>query len=277
MPYRRLPNTDAARLKAMKDAIQKSMTISPFHLAFSHQALQRLRSFQPLFEQAMQRQKQAYKNQVERSKAFNELGRKARLYLSHFLQVMNFMIQRGELPENARKYFGLSEQLKPLPNLTADQDLMKWGQRIVDGDMERQKSGGKLITNPTSAVVRVHFEKFVHAYHLQKDLQKISAEALLKLASMREQADDIILMVWNEVEAKFSGLWDEEKRLRSMEYGLKYVFRPHEKKNTEKRTVAEERAHRYAHQETKTNVTTDQADEEEANSESNQLSLFSDN
>ncbi|MEA3445812.1 MAG: hypothetical protein U9R19_13930 [Bacteroidota bacterium] len=274
MPYRRLPNTDAARIKAMKDAIHKSMNISPFHLVFSYQALQRLKSFQPLFEQAMQRHKMAYKNQVNKSKLFMELSRKARLYVSHFFQVMNFMIQRGELPENARKYYGFSERMKALPNLTSDADVMKWGQRLIDGDMERQKSGGKIITNPTSAVVRVHFEKLVQAYNLQKDLQKISAHNLTKIASMREQADEIILMVWNEVEAGFAELPEDEKRELSMEYGLKYVYRPYEKNNIIKRTVSEERAYRFANAGKNKQVKSEK--EENEIPKSGQLLLFPD-
>ena len=246
MPYRRLPNTDAARVKAMKDAIQKSMTTSPFELAFSHQSLQRVKSFNPLFEQAMQRQKQAYKNQVDRGKSYNELSRKARLYMSHFLQVMSFMIQRGELPENTRKYYGLSIKTRGLPNVSTDADLLEWGQRVIDGDFERQKSGGKMITNPTAAVVRVHFEKFSQAFHMQKSLQKISTQTLSKLASMRDEGDEIILAIWNEVEATFMGLPDEEKRSLASDYGVKYVYRPHEKERVAKKTVADERAFRFA-------------------------------
>lgn len=277
MPYRRLPNTDAARIRAMKDAIHKSMKTSPFHLAFSQHALQRLKTFYPLFEQAMQRNKHAYKNQTDRSKAFIELSRKARLYLSHFLQVMGFMIQRAELPENSRKFYGLSIDSKQLPNLTTDNELLEWGQRVVDGDMERQRTGGKMITNPTAAVVRVHFEKFAEAFSLQKNLQKISNQTLSKLASMRDQADEIILMVWNEVEASYSELPDDEKRILSMEYGLKYVYRPHEKERAVKLSIAEERVNKFAN--AGKSKTPDKADELEESHQkgSNQLPLFSNN
>ncbi|MCF8370380.1 MAG: hypothetical protein K9H64_02080 [Bacteroidales bacterium] len=277
MPYRRLPNTDAARIKAMKDAIHKSMKTPPFQLAFSHQALQRLKSFHPLFEQAMQRHKQAFKNQTERSKTFNELSRKARLYISHFLQVMSFMIQRGELPENTRKYYGLSTESRGLPNLTTDNELLEWGQRVIDGDMERQKSGGKMITNPTGAVVRVHFEKFADAFHLQKDLQKITNQTLSKLASMRDQADEIILLVWNEVEARYGELSDDEKRIQAIEYGLKYVYRPHEKERATKLSVADERAYRFANAGKSKAPEKEMEEAEIAQKESNQLSLFSSN
>ena len=237
MPYRRLPNTDAARLRAMKDAIKKSMTTSPYQLAFSHGTLQRVKTYTPLFEQAMLRHKQAYQNQVQRSRSYNELSKKARLYISHFMQVMNFMIQRGELPDKTRKFFSLSTKTKGIPALVTDNDLLEWGQRLVEGDMERQKAGGKMITNPTAAVVRVHYEQFASAFHIQKDLQKITHQTLDKLASMRDQADEIILAVWNEVETHFENLPDDQKRNHAVEYGLKYVYRPHEKKPKQKLTV----------------------------------------
>lgn len=275
MPYRRLPNTDAARLKAMKDAIGKSMKTSPYQLAFSHNMLQRVKSYSPLFEQAMQRHRQAYQTQVQRSRGYSELSRKARLYLSHFLQVMNFMILRGELPESTRRYYGLTTDSKVLPNLSTDVDLLKWGQQVIDGDMERQKTGGKLIANPTAAVVRVHFEKFVYAFHQQKVLRKITVQNLKKITSMRDQADEIILAIWNEVEASFVELPDDEKREQAMEYGLKYVYRPHEKK--QKMTIAEERAMKFSMAGEKSKTVSSEEEIQEDEGSLHQLSLFSDN
>ena len=245
MPYRRLPNTDKARLKAMKDALNMSMKLSPYDLAYSHLNLQKLKTFLPQFEQTILRQKDAYKTQIQRSKIFNELTRKARIYLSHFIQVMNFMITRGELPEAARKFYGMSALDKSLPSLISDTDLIIIGEQIVNGDQERQKVGGKMITNPTAAVVRVHYEKFANAYHEQKTLQKINNQALVRVAEMRNRADEIILLIWNEVEASFTSEGDELKREKSTEYGIAYVYRPSEKNNGFKKSLSEERAEKF--------------------------------
>jgi len=62
MPYRRLPNTDAARIKAMKMAYSKAKELPPFKLAFSQSLFQRLQSFMPVFEKNVFESKQTYAN-----------------------------------------------------------------------------------------------------------------------------------------------------------------------------------------------------------------------
>ena len=53
MPYRRLPNTDAARHKALTRAFEIGKELPPFKLAFSQSTFQRVQSFLPMFEKAM--------------------------------------------------------------------------------------------------------------------------------------------------------------------------------------------------------------------------------
>ncbi len=251
MPYRRLPNTDAARLKALRTAIQVSSEKSPFDLAFSQQALLKAKNFLPLYEQSIARQKEAHKKQVTRAKEYQELNKKARIYISHFFQVMNLMILRNELPEVEREFFGIDRDNKSVPVITSDAELIEWGQKLLNGDQERQRRGNKIITNPTAAIVRVHYEKFKSAHHLQKDLQIITNKALQKISEMRDQADAIILQIWNEVEAHFADSSEEVKRDEASHYGLVYVYRPAEKKKLFADKLAANRAKRLQEEEQK--------------------------
>jgi hypothetical protein len=270
MPYRRLPNTDTARLKAMKQAVSVSMKVSPYDLAFTQQTLLRLKSFLPLFEQSIQRQKQAYKNQVERSKTYGDLTKKARLYISHFFQVMNMMITRNELPDSTRTYYGLLENSKNIPGLSTEAELIEWGAKIIDGDQQHRRDGGKMITNPTAAIVRVYYEQFKEAHIKQKDLQRISNQTLAGVAAMREQADEIILLIWNEVEAAYENQDDDTKRQQAIDYGLKYVYRPSEKKKMHSQKLNEARMELLKEAKLK-------EENSETLSEENQLLLFNRN
>ncbi|MBS1231390.1 MAG: hypothetical protein H6R35_228, partial [Bacteroidetes bacterium] len=47
MPYRRLPNTDAARIRAMRIALEKGREVHPSHMAFSPKTVVRLQKFLP--------------------------------------------------------------------------------------------------------------------------------------------------------------------------------------------------------------------------------------
>jgi hypothetical protein len=123
MPYRRLPNTDAARLKALQAANSKGRELPPFQLAFSQSTFQKVQSFLPSFEKAMIEAKQSYEKQVERNKEYIKVMKKAKLYVSHFIQVINMAILRGELPASERNYFRLDEDERKTPTLNTEAEF----------------------------------------------------------------------------------------------------------------------------------------------------------
>lgn len=229
MPYRRLPNTDSARLRALKTAFEKSEGLSPYELPFSQNTLNKLRSFSPDFEQAIINLKASHQNQVSKNKAYQELYRKAKLYLSHFIQVMNFAIIRGELPTIARTFYGMDENDKKVPNLYTEKDVIEWGEKIIKGENIRISKGRNPISNPTIAVVKVRYEQFITAYRSQKSLQITTQRANERIISMRSEADSIILTLWNEIEKHYSSLSADEMREVSKDYGVVYYSRSNEK------------------------------------------------
>jgi len=96
----------------------------------------------------------------------------------------------------------------------------------------RISKGHNLITNPSIALVKVWYEKFIDTYKFQKTLQKNFVRSQEKLLELRKQADEIILNVWNEVEHYFASLPEDKKRENAKLYGLVYVLRKNEKKKT---------------------------------------------
>ena len=231
MPYRRLPNTDSARCKALKNAQQKGKEIPPFKLAFSQATFQKVLSFLPAYEKAIQQQKSSLDTQIERNQDFHRKLKKARLYLSHFIQVVNMAIQRGELPASIREHYQLDGYGKRLPRLTTEKDIIKWGEALIEGEANRIRKGKSPITNPTIAVVKVRYEKFLEAYRIQKNLQESNERDHKQLAELRPRADEIISCIWNEVEASFKDLPDHLRREKASDYGVVYVYRKNEPKD----------------------------------------------
>jgi hypothetical protein len=229
MPYRRLPNTDSARLRAFKKAIEMSKEIPPFRLAFSMKTLVRIQAFLPLFENSISHQRQTLVNQNEKAKSNQETARKARLYLTHFLRVMNMAVTRGELPPETRTFYGIASDDSTLPSLATENELVAWGKRIIDGEEYRIRKGYSPVTNPTIAVVKVRYEKFLETRSHCKTVNRRASDCVNKTAGMRQEADELITLLWNEIEASFSSLPEEEKRANAEKYGLVYVFRKHEK------------------------------------------------
>jgi hypothetical protein len=225
MPYRRLPNTDTARIRAMSIALEKGKELPPHKMAFSSKTLVRLQRFLPVFEHSIQLKRTAISSQNKKFKDFNEVVRKARLYLTHFIRVMNMAIFRGDLPVDTRAFYGLATNESTVPSLNTENELLSWGRRIIEGEEFRIKKGGSPITNPTIAVVKVRFEQFLDALNYNKTLTKKNLDFTLKSNELRKEADEIILAVWNEVEERHSNLKEIEKRKECEDYGLVYFFR----------------------------------------------------
>ncbi|MBE0674689.1 MAG: hypothetical protein IH591_08520 [Bacteroidales bacterium] len=228
MPYRRLPNTDSARIRAMRSALERGREIPPFKMAFSQENLVKLHGFLPQFEHTIGLQRQTMTSQSSKSGEYQELTRKARLYISHFLRVMNMAIHRGELPAATRTFYGIAADDQTVPSLTTDNEIVTWGKRIIDGEDFRKKKGLTSITNPSIAIVKVWYDQFIDAHRFHKTLNKKSSDYAEKTAEFRREADELILSIWNQVEAKFKDLSDEKRRKEAEKYGLVYVFRKNE-------------------------------------------------
>ncbi len=232
MPYRRLPNTDQARLRAMEAGLEMGKRTAAPQLAFSRLTLERIQMFYPKFSGAVRQLRVAKQTQFDRSKDYGEQLRKARLYLSHFLQVLNFAIIRDELKPQVREYYGMKANSKVIPQLGLESQVLAWGERAIAGEQKRIQQGGSPIYSPSIALVKVHYEEFRDAYHTQKMLQTATARASQKVADLRDECDQLIQQMWNEVEQTYQDLPDELKREKAQRYGLVYVFRASELKQT---------------------------------------------
>jgi hypothetical protein len=228
MPYRRLPNTDSARLKSLKMAFDKGRDLPPFKLAFSPNSFRKMQTVMPLFESAISEHKNSLNIQAEKNKEFQRRLKKVRLYISHFIQVVNMAISRGDLVPETSIYFGLEEGERRVPSLAAEEEVIKWGQKLIDGEQKRRNKGLNPITNPTVAVMKVHFDKFMEYYNYQKSLKNRSQRAQEQLNETRSMVDGVIQQLWNEVEHSYADLPEEMRREKATEYGLVYVFRKSE-------------------------------------------------
>lgn len=93
MPYRRLPNTDQARIRALKTAIEKADGYdNPYGLPFSFRTVGMARNFLPRFEAAHIFYMECYNRQAKAGRMHQANVKMARLYLSHFIQVFNLSV-----------------------------------------------------------------------------------------------------------------------------------------------------------------------------------------
>lgn len=234
MPYRRLPNTDQARVRALKLAVEKGDVYNVRDLAITLKTLFDARNFLRKFEAAHIYYNQSYDNQSTASRKHQANVKLARLYISHFIQVLNLAVLRDEIKVSHKDMYGLPS-VNVVPDLITESSMVEWGRKIINGEQKRISQGGIPIYNPTIARVKVRYDIFLDSYERQKSYQTITARSLEDLASMRNRADELILDIWNQVEAKFQELPSSELRLeKCRDYGLVYYYRSGEKENKEK-------------------------------------------
>ncbi|MBR1631505.1 MAG: hypothetical protein IJ680_06570, partial [Paludibacteraceae bacterium] len=206
MPYRRLPNTDQARLKALQTAIKKADENGFSEKAISFATLNEARSFLAHFEKQMMQYQQIVDKKVNANKHYRQIAANAHMYVSHFIQVLNLAVIRGEIKREQKSLYHLSPHSNRLPDISNDRDLLKWGKNIIEGENERLKQGGMPIYNPTIQKVKVHYDIF-REYQSTQELYKSNTNRnWTELDRLRQRADKIILDIWNQVEEYYKDL-----------------------------------------------------------------------
>ena len=97
MPYRRLPNTDQARLKALTMAVKEAGEAKYGELAINYKTLNEASNFLTQFESKLCQYHQTVENRVNAAKQYRHIVANARMYISHFIQVLNLAVIRGEI------------------------------------------------------------------------------------------------------------------------------------------------------------------------------------
>ena len=223
MPYRRLPNTDAARIRALKTAIVKKRNSSDYTIFNVNSA--KTEMLLKTFENSQMHYSKSYDAQVEANKKHLKLLKEARLYVSHFIQVLNMCIARGEMKASIKEFYDLAIDSQTVPDISSPENLIEVGTKLVDGEQKRLASGGIPIYNPSIARVKVSFSLFKDAHVAQKVHQQNTNRCLAELSTQRVVIDEILKDIWNQVEESFSSLPEKEKLDKCREYGIIYYYR----------------------------------------------------
>lgn len=225
MPYRRLPNTDTARIKALRTAIEKASNTDYQEIAVTMRTLNDAKSVVAKFERLCNRYQQTYDTQVKANKSFQAKVRNAKMYISHFVQVLYMCVIRSEIKEDHLLLYGLDDMNLLVPDLTSNEQLLEWGRKVIHGENARVSKGGVPIYNPSIAKVNVMYTLFAESYQTQKIHQKATARLQEEVAQYRQIVDKVIFDIWEEVE-KYNADFSVETRIdKNREYGIVYYYR----------------------------------------------------
>lgn len=242
MPYRRLPNTDQARLSALQHAVQRASEADYNEQVLDYKTIQDAQRFLMQFEMIVTQYHDNYKTKVSVNKQYRHVVQKARMYISHFIQVLNLAVIRGEIKKEQKVLYGLDIHNHVVPDLTTEEDLLVWGEKIIKGENDRMAQGGFPIYNPAINKVKVYFDIFKeqqknHFFH-----KKNTTRVYENVEQLRTQADALILDIWNKVEAYYKNNLPYKRLTLCKQYGVIYYYRSGEKhltSETDKRLAAQ--------------------------------------
>lgn len=234
MPYRRLPNTDQSRIRALSTAIERYDSKNDDGEVITVRTYNEALNIFPLLENTQHDYLQSLEKQKEASKKYYRQMHTARLYISHFIQVLNFGVIRNEIKKEVKTLYNLDPENFTVPDLSTESSILKWGENIIKGEKERILKGGSPIYNPAIAKVNVHYEVFKDSCVTQKVFQKSTNRYLEQITAMRKGADQLILDIWNQVENYFNNLPETTKRENCQLWGVRYYLRKKEKEQIQK-------------------------------------------
>lgn len=219
MAYRRLPNTDNARLLAILKLNELLSDDDSVLKNYKEKIIDHTSIFKKLIEK-----RDAYK--IKRralNKQKKELLLRLKIYVSHFLQVFNFAIDRGDIDKECRKFFELRTNTGVIPPLSKESDIIKWSHRIVAGEQKRIVKGAEVISHPNFTQIQritIATDKVIADLKILDDLFRIYQE---EIAGQRVIVDDFIKQLWNEIEFQYVNEPIAIKRKKATQYGVVYV------------------------------------------------------
>lgn len=232
MPYRRLPNTDRSRLKALKTLLDNNDIYMARDRFLEWKDINQARTAYDTLLTAVGQYEVDKKAQWRSGARIEQLQQRAYMYLSHFVQVLLMGIARGEIKRHMLGLYGMEKDAVMMPFDNSISAILEWAPRIISGEKQRIKNGGRPIYNPTIGMVETHFDIFSEAYQKQLALRKRTADMEKRLKELRPDINALILRIWDQVEAHFSREGDlvADRVEECQKFGIRYYMRRKEKR-----------------------------------------------
>lgn len=226
MPYRRLPNTDAARIAALEaiaelkeDGYQDDI-LSAELLQSAETQLSNFRNLQDLYRQAVEMWQ-------DNNLIYRDIIPNLTTHINNFVRAFHLAVESGEIRKESS--FSYRIEHNEIPDLSTEEKILDWGKRLIDGERKRIFEGGAPITNPTIASLSIYYDKLKELNFNQQIKRNYIEHTKKKLNAERDSADALIKKIWNTVEEAFSHLPDNERIECAKTYGVVYYERPSER------------------------------------------------
>ncbi len=220
---RKLPRTDEERTVAINKAKRELGIVIPAEVTLTLATKTRLNALFISWKNANDTIQTDEYNKTTATSLVESTKITASLFIRHFIMVFNMGVERDVYTAEQRAFFYIDINSDALPPITTEEDIILWGNRIVDGDGRRVTAGGAAMANPTAAEVSTALTAFVNANNDQEVKTAAWKASLLVRTNLRTEADAVILKVWDESETFYNELPAPTKRDKCRPWGVVYV------------------------------------------------------
>lgn len=229
MPQRRLPKSAPARLKALSAAKQRKDAVpAPLVIPFTAATITRLDTFYAAYKLKVQAMEAALVSQAGVTGTVTDARPTAEAYLSSFFSALQYAVRRKLFSPAIRAHYGLAVSDENLPRLKSESDIIFWGDKAATGEAARVAAGGVPITFPSIAEVNTAVSNFANPNIVQANAKSAYDAAQEAVEADAEEADKLILKMWNEIETAFDEGDKPSMRRKAREWGVVYVPNPGE-------------------------------------------------
>ena len=229
MPTRRLPNSAATRLKAMRTGKDRKDAIpAPLVIPYTAATAAKLDLFYPAYKLKVEAMELALQAQTNVSATVQDTRQMAEWLISDFFSALQSAIRRKLFNATVRAYYGLAVSDEKIPRIKTEADIVFWGDKAATGEAARIAAGGAAITFPSIAEVNTAVNNFKNPNQAQANAKEAYDAAQEAVEADKAEADKLILKMWNETETAFDDGDKPSMRRKAREWGVIYVPTPGE-------------------------------------------------
>lgn len=225
MYLKRVPETDDGKIRTLQAAVDREEINGDQRIILSVEEIEELRFFITSYEGARFVLKQAVKDSTKSQTEYGELFKNAQMYVSHFIQVLQMTAIRNEIKLDALSGYGFENGKElELPDLSTEEAVVYWGEKIIQGEAKRLSCRGYPLYNPAIAKVKVHYELFLDVAHSAKIYRQNVIRQQAVLYEMQKKAENMIRDIWSRVEEKYGNLPFQELSQVYQAYKISYHY-----------------------------------------------------
>ncbi len=222
MAYRRLPNTDKARIRVLKILLERLENSAHSDMISSYQLIAIKELHHEFSSRTIKRQQITELRKMENQRK-KEIVQQLKLSISHFFQVLNFAIIRGEIDKVRRNLYQQEENTGVIPGLNSESQIQRWGKIVVRGEEKRIAFGEPEISHPHYKNVELLLAQLKHSKQKLEALELELNQLQESIKIHRTKLDELIKKTWDDIEFYFKDKSKEDKRELAANYGVVYV------------------------------------------------------